>query len=185
MIPIDEEPNSKVKAKFEMTGLPHWLLPDPVRGEINERSWEELLTAIASGDPLTLALNDYCRVSDKREYARVLRWIHADPEREAQYKEAKRIGTEMKRSVIELHSMGYDENGEPTMNDVSRDSLVVNTYKWLMAKDNREVYGEHRQVEEKVTIDIGDAMLEAQRRVDNRLRQTRDIEGEVINGKTD
>lgn len=176
--PYDEQLDLQVEAHFDMTGFPHWMLPPPSRGELNERSWEALLTAIASGDPLTVALRDHCKITDKLQYAKVLRWIHSNPDLEEQYIQAKKSGAEIKRAVMELRAAGFDEHGEVSIHDVARDALYVNTLRWLLGKDNREVYGEQKQIEQTVKLDISDAIREANARVERRTERV--IQGEIV-----
>jgi len=165
-----------VKAKFEMTGLPSWMLQPAVRGELNEYSWEKILEAIATGDPLALVLRDLCHLNTKQEYARVLRWIMKDEDRKAEYYLAQEIGTELMADDAMLAADGLDSDGSMSMDDVQRSALRVNTRKWLMSCRNRRRYGDVKQVEQNVTLSIADAMSEA----DRRLSGAKVIEGEVI-----
>lgn len=180
MIPDSDKHSLKVKAKFDMTGLPHWMLPEPVRGEINERSWQTILDDLSTGDPLTTILEDRLGMTSKAQYSRVLRWIFADETRKAEYIQAREIGTE----IIADDSLKIADGVDNPIEDVQRSTLRVNQRRWLMSKWNKDRYGDHKQVENTVVIDIGDAMLEAQRRVEQRRSApSRAIEGEVIRGE--
>lgn len=83
--------------------------------------------------------------SDPREikYGDFISWIHRDPQREARYEEAQRIGTAAMAEKIQLISDGIDN----PMEDVQRSALRVSTREKLMKAWNRKRYGDKQQVE--------------------------------------
>ena len=164
---------------IEAPTLPNWLAPAPtLEGSLsvaslrreNEQAlfpalFERALDEIAGGNPLAQVVEEYpIEVS----YTRLLSWIHRDEGRKARYFEAQVIGAEAVADQMIRISDASDN-----LEDVQRSTLRINTRKWLLGVWNRKRYGETRQVEQTVLVDMGEAMAEAMGRV-NRAR------GEVI-----
>jgi hypothetical protein len=128
-----------------------------------ESVFPRILEKMYGGSTLQAAINDDFREIDSGAF---LRWIKKDPQRQVLYKEAKEIRTEAWAGKIIEHAIA-----ENTTEDVQRSTLIVNTYKWLMASDNRKAYGESKQIDFGGTISITSALAAAKTRV---------IENEVI-----
>lgn len=156
------------------TTLPAWLAPaDPaprvsatdlarLKRENEEQFYpacfERALAHIAEGNPLTAALEQYPIAITPQ---RLLAWIHRDPTRQARYYDAQAVGAEVVASqMIEI------ADASDAAEDVQRSTLRINTRKWLLGVWNRKRYGDIKQIEQNVTIDIGEAMAAAQARVD-------------------
>jgi hypothetical protein len=161
-----------------MTDVPDWLAPPlphyhptviHTRREIKamqtqiehltfESLFDEALDRIAAGQPLIQTIE-----GDPREpnYTRMLAWIHADPQREAQYHEAQKIGAE----VIAQQLLALSDASD-SMEDVNRSTLRINTRKWLLGVWNRKRFGDVKQIDQNVTIDLSGAMQQAQERLD-------------------
>lgn len=157
------------------TGVPHWLQP-PKKDTSDfypEWIWETTLERLSEGE----ALSSICRDPAFPAYGRFLRWIHKDAERKARYREAQELATEVIQERALLEAQGIDKDGNPTMNDVQRSALIVKQCNFLASAWNRERYGERKQVEQTVTIDISDAMAKAQARIEHREEKV--IEGEI------
>jgi len=149
--------------------LPNWLtVPDPPEPKRSreakalvliqfESAFPRILEKLYSGSTLQAAINDDFRELDSGAF---LRWIKKDPERHSLYKEAKEIRTEAWAGKIIQHAVASD-NAE----DVQRSKLIVDTYKWLMAADNRKTYGDTKQIDFGGTISISGALAAAQARV--------------------
>lgn len=159
---------------IKTTNVPAWLIPPDRPGELTEYSWEiVILPALARGDSLKSIIDEiYPEPKEgKMEYGRILRWIHKDPEREALYHEAQKIGTEaLVEEMIDV------ANGENSLEDVQRSTLRVNTYKWIISQRNRDRYGDVKKVDHNVTVDIGKAIEAANARVEN----AKVIDAEVV-----
>ena len=155
--------------------LPNWLTapeppaPKPSREMRDlivlqyESAFPRILERMYSGSTLQAAIDDDFREIDSGAF---LRWIRKDPERHALYKEAKEIRTEAWAGKIIEHAVASD-----SAEDVQRSKLIVDTYKWLMAADNRRTYGDTKQIDFGGTISITAALAQAQARV---------VEAEVI-----
>jgi len=155
--------------------LPNWLtVPDPVPPKPSrevkalalvqfESAFPQILERMYSGSTLQSAINDDFRELDSGAF---LRWIKKDPERHTLYKEAKEIRTEAWAGKIIQHAVASD-----SAEDVQRSKLIVDTYKWLMAADNRKTYGDTKQIDFGGTISITAALQQARGRV---------IEAEVV-----
>jgi hypothetical protein len=52
------------------------------------------------------------------------------------------------------------------MEDVNRSTLRANDRKWKMGVMNRKRFGDVRQIDQNVTIDLSGAMQQAQERLD-------------------
>lgn len=130
--------------------------------------FDRALEQLVIGQPLSRTVEMDPRHPD---YAKFLRWIHSDPDRKRQYEEAKMIGAEFVEDDL-LRIADADESVE----DVARSTLRINTRKWLLGVWNKKKYGETRQAEQNITINLVDAMREAQERVD----RSRTIEGSPL-----
>jgi hypothetical protein len=63
---------------------------------------------------------------------------------------------------------------------VNRSTLRINTRKWLLGVWNRKRFGDVKQIEQNVNIDLSQAMQEAQARLDK--GRTVDVIGRVVDG---
>jgi hypothetical protein len=154
--------------------LPTWLAPPPSMPTLSSSElaalrrenevalypalFERALQHIAEGNPLTSAIENYPLPITA---TRFMAWIHRDEERRTRYYEAQEIGAE-----VVANQMIDIADAEDTVEDVQRSTLRINTRKWLLGVWNRKRFGEIKQVEQNVTIDIGEAMAAAQARVD-------------------
>lgn len=151
--------------------LPDWLAapiaPTPRQSgekrallfEQYEAVFPRILEKMYSGSTMQAAIRDDFRDIDAGS---LMRWIKKDPERANLYKEAKEIRTEAWAGKLIDHAIGAD-----VTEDVQRSKLVVDTYKWLMAADNRRAYGETKQIDFGGTISINSALAAAKERIVN------------------
>jgi hypothetical protein len=65
-----------------------------------------------------------------------------------------------------------------SLEDVARSTLRINTRKWLLGVWNRKRFGDVKQIEQNVTIDMGAAMADAQKRVES--ARTIDVEARMV-----
>jgi len=164
------------------TPLPQWLSVTPdtnlaptsnkqLNRELNEITYgamfEHVLLKIAEGIPLKAILRDDYR---QPEYEHFLRWVHKDENKKSRYFEAQEIGAEIIASeLLEI------ADADDSLEDVARSTLRINTRKWLLGVWNRKRFGEIKQIEQNVTIDILAAMQAASERVQARTQNVIDI----------
>lgn len=178
--PIEHRPES------DPSDIPDWLIPQPTREQqaiieqgrrdaaasqlmVFELILDDVLDHVARGEPVSTWFADDPRELD---YAKFLRWIHSDETRKNRYREAQKIGAE----VISDQMIVIADGGEGVIpEDVARSTLRISTRRWLLGVWDRDRFGEKKQVDQNVTIDLGDAMLEARERVN----RSRTIEGEA------
>lgn len=164
--------------------LPDWLMPVPqhspaevaqikrdIEQSLFEAHFERVIDTIAQGNPLSAALDD---LPSKPHYGRYLAWIMRDENRKQRYYEAQEIGGE-----VVANQMIDIADADDTIEDVARSTLRINTRKWLLGVWNRKRFGETKQVDQTVTINLVDAMAEAQARVDN--SRTVDVQSRIVN----
>lgn len=159
-----------------MTGTPAWLQPPKTDTSdfYNEWTWEEILRRVSEGHSIA----SLCREPEMPQNAgKLLRWIMNDVDRKDLYYKAQAIGTEMLTDKM----MSIADAEDDPMEDVQRSTLRVNTHKWVISARNRDRFGDKKQIEQTVTVNISDAMENAQKRVAD-LRQPLLIEGDVVNG---
>jgi len=109
---------------------------------------ESVLEHIAAGH----SLKSFCRayhlpLSDTRYRA----WLYADPTRKEQYRLAQTLGAESAIDDVIRIADGLDADGNPTMADVPRSTLMVNTRKYVASILDRERYGDTKTVNTTVT----------------------------------
>lgn len=158
--------------------LPSWLNPStpPIPSSVSaaqlrhknemttiENSFERALEHVRQGKPLAQFVEEYPLEID---YTRLLAWIMRDEERKGRYREAQEIGAEVVADQMIQIADGTDTE---LPEDIDRATLRINTRKWLLGVWNRKRFGETRQIEQNVTIDMAGAMSEARERAD-RLR---------------
>lgn len=136
-----------------------------------ENMFEWVLVKIAEG----IALKEILR-SDFRqpEYEHFLRWVHKDEARKNRYYEAQEIGAEVVAS-----EMLAIADADDSLEDVARSTLRINTRKWLLSVWNRKRFGETKQIDHNLTVDIGAAMAAAHERLAD--KRTIDITPRLIN----
>jgi len=147
--------------------LPTWLIPDrattlALKRENLMTSYENALDGILNRmveQHTTFA--DAVR-DDPRgfEPAHLLQWIMRDEGRKMRYYEAQAATAELVFDDTLRIADAAD-----SFEDVQRSTLKVNTRKWWLAVVNRKRFGDTKQIEQNVTIDIGEAMAQAQQRV--------------------
>lgn len=157
----------------------HGELPDEPAHRLIERTYRNIFETILDnlGNGITVAetlRDDYREIS----YGSLLRWIHENPDRKNLYEHARRIGTEVMANEIVNISDGKNPDGSDSLEDVARSTLRINTRKFIMQSWNRDRYGDKRQIDQNVNVNIADAMAEADRRV-------RSATGVTIDGEYD
>jgi hypothetical protein len=130
-------------------------------------AFPEVISNIVSGMTIKKALAAH---SGKFEQGQFMSWLYGDPERRAQYNEAKELRAEAWTSrMIEL-AEGEDET------TLDRAKVAIETYKWLASRHSRKEYGDTKTIEMSATISVTAALVQAQERI---------IEAEVIGDDED
>lgn len=163
------EPNGNLSQDTQAPLVP--VANKQLNRELNEVTYgamfEHVIVKIAEGIPLKAILREDYR---QPEYEHFLRWVHKDESRKARYFEAQEIGAEMISSeLLEI------ADADDSLEDVARSTLRINTRKWLLGVWNRKRFGETKQIEQNVTIDITAAMAAANERLTHRRMDILDI----------
>lgn len=168
-------------AVIDQEPLPQWLSVTPaptqpssnrqLNRELNEVTYtamfEHVLVKIAEGIPLKEILREDYR---QPEYEHFLRWVHRNEQRKNRYFEAQEVGAEIIASeLLEI------ADADDSLEDVARSTLRINTRKWLLGVWNRKRFGDIKQIEQNVTIDILAAMQAANDRLATRSQNVIDI----------
>jgi hypothetical protein len=163
---------------FIETGIPHWLQPEKRDSNppFAERTWEDILNWCRAGHTLTA----FCREIDGApEIGQLRKWIHDDEERLEEYYRAQAIGAAQTEDEIRDIADGKSHEGV-VPNDVKRDSLRINARKFLLGVWNRDRYGERKQAEVSVSIDMHEVIDEGRARVESSRRPALIIDGQVV-----
>lgn len=163
--------------------LPSWLAPAmPDRAQLEQaraarRELDDLMFESLFEDFLDRVRENALGVgqlfnNDPREpdYKRFIAWVMRDEQRRTRYYEAKEVGAE----VLEVEIPIIADAGD-SLEDVNRSTLRINARKWLLGVWNRKRFGDVKQIDQNVTIDLSGAMEQAQARVD----RARTVEGTV------
>lgn len=135
--------------------------------------FEGVLVKIAEGHALKTILNEDYR---QPEYEYFLRWVMLDPQRKERYYEAQAIGAE----VIASEMLDIAD-ARDSLEDVARSTLRINTRKWILGVWNRKRFGETKQIDHNVTVDLSEAMSAARARSGIALTDVTDLPMREIN----
>lgn len=116
--------------------------------------FDEILTKVASGDPVHKALKDL------NVHESWIAWVLADPQRKEAYEQAQAIATEVYASEI------IDISNQADTEDMYLAKLRIDARKYMMERWNRKRYGEVKQLEVTNVVDIADAMEQAEKRLE-------------------
>lgn len=133
-----------------------------------------ILEQMMEGYSLSAILRDDPTLPRNGEF---MTYIRRRPELWQRFLDARHARAEIYRDKFECSIEGKDEFGNEVLEDVQRSRLKAEGYKFLMMVENRELYGEKKQIDITQKIDLTDAMKAAEQRVQNREKV---IEGEVI-----
>jgi hypothetical protein len=147
--------------------LPSWLVPDrstlPAVKRENlhttyEAAFEGMLDKMTTSNiSFHEAVRDDFRGLNPTHY---LAWVLRDEGRKNRYYEALAITAEgVAADMLRI------ADASDSFEDVARSTLKISTRKWLLGVWNRKRFGETRQVEQNITIDISQAMADANARV--------------------
>lgn len=114
-------------------------------------AFESILESLAEGRPFSDACRDYNSPLLALHPTRFRTWIFRDEKRRNAYHMAKAMGTESIEDEMIRIADGIDANGNPTIDDVQRSKLMVDTRKWVLQVNNRRKYGDVKHIEQNIT----------------------------------
>ena len=176
--------------------LPQWLAPEPLpyyHPEVirakqqlreNQRHLEQITFESLFDDVLDVVREGRMLVNQMFEndprapsYARFISWVYRDEARRARYEEAQMVGAEViKQDMLTI------ADASDSLEDVNRSTLRINTRKWMLGVMDKKRFGDVKQIDQTVTINLGDAMREAQERLDR--SRVVDVQARVVDGRT-
>jgi hypothetical protein len=116
-----------------------------------------ILEWVSEGQTLNTALKRY---PVRIEPGPFTTWIYAQSDRKRLYEQAKEIRTEAWAGEMVRHALG-----EETLTELDRSKHIVETYKWLISRENRKQYGDTKTIEMSTTVSITAALSQAGQRV--------------------
>lgn len=123
-----------------------------------ERTFEDILLRLCDGD----TLEDIVKDSTMPQNVKLLRkWIFSDDKRRERYYKSQEIGSEKLADEIIAIADGLDN----PLEDVNRSALRIKARQWRVAAHNKDRYGQTRQIDATLNIDLGSALEKADRRV--------------------
>jgi hypothetical protein len=162
--------------------IPDWLIPQPTREQqaiieqgrrdaiayqtaVFELIFDDVLDHVARSEPVGTWFEKDPR---RLDHAQFLRWVYKDKDRKNKYREAQIIAAEVTFDQILIIA-----DAEDSMEDIARSTLRVNSrWKKLEVLD-RDRFGQKKQIDQNVTIDLGDAMRLGEERARNRVIEGR------------
>lgn len=136
-----------------------------------EARFDFVIEQVACGQPLKTLIGEDPRSLD---YARFLAWVLKDDKRRERYHEAQRVAAELiSTQLLEI------ADASDTIEDVQRSTLRINTRKWYLGVLDRKRFGEVKQIDQTVTIDMVGAMEAARERA-SRARDIIDVQPKEI-----
>ena len=179
--------------QLESPSLPDWLAPAVSYSTVihSRRQIKEMQTQIENltfeslfDDVLDVVREGRMLVNQMFEndprapsYARFISWVYRDESRRARYEEAQMVGAEViKQDMLTI------ADASDSLEDVNRSTLRINTRKWMLGVMDKKRFGDTKQIDQTVTINLGDAMREAQERLDR--SRVVDVQARVVDGRT-
>ncbi len=171
---------SPITQPHQLESLPGWLVPEPLpyyHPEViktkqqlreNQRAIEQVTFESLFDDVLDVVREGRMLVNQMFEndprapsYARFISWVYRDESRRARYEEAQMVGAEViKQDMLTI------ADASDSLEDVNRSTLRINTRKWMLSVMDKKRFGDTKQIDQTVTINLQDAMQVAQERLD-------------------
>lgn len=121
-----------------------------------EIAFESALEAASTG----ITLEAFCTGYHVRLNAgRFRTWIWQHAKRRNAWLAAKAVGAESIEEELIRIADGIAADGTPSIDDVQRSQLKINTRRWLLTVYNRERYGDIKRVEQTTTTRIDPSSL--------------------------
>lgn len=114
-------------------------------------AFESALEQIASGTTLAIFCATY---HSPLPAGRFRAWMFRDSKRKQAYLAAKALGAEAIEDELLRISDGLRADGSPMPDDVNRNTLQINTRKWLLQVWNRRRYGDVKHIEQTTTTKV-------------------------------
>ena len=130
-----------------------------------ETLFEEAMAITAAGGTLKVPFSQDPRRPDPKRF---LAWVMRDENRKTVYREAQICGAE-----TVFQEMDDIADASDSIEDVARSTLRIGYRKWKLGVIDRQRFGDIKQIEQNVTVNLSDAMTAAQERID----RARTIEG--------
>ena len=151
--------------------IPDWLNPSPIKKDVPttrrdtperralshaqyEMVFPRVLERMYSGETLARAVSELPLDIDVGAFTA---WMYKNPSKLELYREAKEIRTEAWTGSMVSHALGEDNP-----DTLDRSKFIVDTYKWLISKENKKQYGDSKTIELNTTISITAALSAAQ-----------------------
>ena len=132
--------------------------------------FDDILEHVESGQPL----KSFAEMRPLEfNYRRCISWIMRDETRKNRYHEAQAVAAEVLNEETPEIADASD-----SLEDVARSTLRINDRKRRMAVYNRKRFGDVKQVDQNITIDLSAAMQEAQDRLDR--SRVIDVQARVV-----
>ena len=176
--------------------LPQWLAPEPLpyyhpevlraRRELRanrkaieeiafESLFEEFLDVICeNGLGVTQMFERDPRGPDLKRF---IAWVVRDPRRKELYYEAQAVGAEV--CAVEIPMIA---DAKDSLEDSNRSSIRIDARKWQLKVWNRERFGDVKQIDQTVTVNLVEAMRDSQERLDR--SRVVDVQARVVDGRT-
>lgn len=119
-------------------------------------AFESALEAAASGVTLEQFAQSY---HVRLNASRFRTWIYQHAKRRNAWQAAKAVGAEQVEEDLIRIADGINPDGSPSLADVARSTLQVNTRRWLLTVWNRERYGDLKRIEQTTTSRIDPSSL--------------------------
>jgi hypothetical protein len=172
------QPHQHSEPQLENQSLPDWLAPAVTNYVVDlklrrqardaQRALDEITFEALFDEFLDMVRENSLGVTQLFEndprspsLKKFIAWVMRDENRKAQYYEAQAIGAEV--LFVEQSSI---VDAKDTLEDVNRSTLRANDRKWKMGVMNRKRFGDVKQIDQNVTIDLSGAMQAAQERLD-------------------
>ena len=156
-IPVDPPVPKWLRSPDQSDNDPSPSCPPPVPLTEFAKMFDWVMERVAQGESLNNILNRDPRSPD---VGRFIRWIMNDEERTAKYHKAQEAWSE----VMLVEDMLRIADADESVEDVQRSKLKLDTRWRIMAVCNRKRFGDIKQIEQNVTIDLGAAMNAARER---------------------
>jgi len=132
--------------------------------------FDDILEHVESGQPL----KSFAEMRPLEfNYRRCISWIMRDETRKNRYHEAQAVAAEVLNEETPEIADASD-----SLEDVARSTLRINDRKRRMAVYNRKRFGDIKQVDQNITVDLSAAMQEAQDRLDR--SRVIDVQARVV-----
>ena len=179
---MNARPTIEQTPDHEPPEIPDWMIPQPTREQraiieqgrrdaiayqtaVFELIFDDVLDHVARSEPVGTWFEKDPR---RLDHAQFLRWVYKDKDRKNKYREAQIIAAEVTFDQILIIA-----DAEDSMEDIARSTLRVNSrWKKLEVLD-RDRFGQKKQIDQNVTIDLGDAMRLGEERARNRVIEGR------------